>query len=85
MGLKFGTSRLTVFIHYTTTKVRDSIHTSASLISSLSSILSTVKHPWLMLSYMAGSSLISRASVIWVDMRMKPNIAASTSKGVNER
>ena len=60
---------------------RGSIHTSASLISSLSSILSTVKHPWLMLSYMAGSSLISRASVIWVDRRMKPNIMASTTKG----
>ena len=58
-----------------------SIHTSASLISSLSSILSTVKHPWLMLSYMAGSSFISRASVIWVDRTMKPNIMASTTKG----
>ncbi len=33
------------------------IHTSASLISSLSSMLSTVRHPWLMLSYIAGSSL----------------------------
>ncbi len=33
------------------------IHTSASLISSLSSMLSTVRHPWLMLSYKPGSSL----------------------------
>ncbi len=33
------------------------IPTSASLISSLSSMLSTVRHPWLMLSYRPASSL----------------------------
>ena len=37
-------------------------HTSASLISSLSSILSTVKQPWLMFGYSPGSSFINSFS-----------------------
>ncbi len=46
------------------------IHTSASLISSLSSIPSTVRHPWLMLLYKPGSSLTrsfskGRGHMIW--------------------
>ena len=41
---------------------RGSIHTSASLISSLSSMLSTVRHPWLMLSYKPASSFTSNFS-----------------------
>ena len=48
--------------HTPPSRVRDSIHTSASLISSLSSMLSTVRHPWLMLSYKPASSFISNFS-----------------------
>ena len=49
-------------VHTPPPRVRDSIHTSASLISSLSSMLSTVRHPWLMLSYKPASSFISNFS-----------------------